>query len=382
MPDDLEDGEALRNSLRIVVRPVDRLRSLVTGGAEIATVRVHPDLVGLLVSDLGDHTVYLTVDRLAEAELTAPDAVQRALEQTWVHEIGPRLTDHGDGPIMLTCGGHYEASLLLYDHVWEQLAPHVDGDVVVAVPARDLVFVTGSRDREGLKKLEEIVDDAYERDLPHLLTPRLARRTGDDWERWPPPPKECDACGRRYALSRTVCLDCDQGLDDAAYTRAVLFWLGIAALFEGGLYVSGGRTGGGLDYLGDAVQTAALLILVGWPLFKLVQKLREPARPVLRELGSLYADRVGRGLVVALVGFVAYLWHDGFDVPLVPVEASWIGWFDLVRIWGFLVVGGLALLVTLLDQGLQFFDPRVRHTYSRRERRDLERRAAPREPPT
>jgi uncharacterized protein YtpQ (UPF0354 family) len=35
----------------------------------------------------------------------------------------------------------------------------VDGDYVVAVPSRDLLLITGSRNQEGLAKLRELAEE-------------------------------------------------------------------------------------------------------------------------------------------------------------------------------------------------------------------------------
>jgi uncharacterized protein YtpQ (UPF0354 family) len=61
------------------------------------------------------------------------------------------------GDVMLiSAGGDYEASLLLIDDIWSGGQIKVDGDVVVAVPARDVLLVTGSRNRTALKSIREL----------------------------------------------------------------------------------------------------------------------------------------------------------------------------------------------------------------------------------
>jgi len=55
----------------------------------------------------------------------------------------------------VTAGGDYEASLLLFDKMWRSDKIKVDGEIVVAVPARNMLFVTGSNDREALAKLRK-----------------------------------------------------------------------------------------------------------------------------------------------------------------------------------------------------------------------------------
>ncbi len=46
--------------------------------------------------------------------------------------------------LMLTLDAELEASLLLADIVWEQLAPGIPGDLIAAVPARHILVVSGT----------------------------------------------------------------------------------------------------------------------------------------------------------------------------------------------------------------------------------------------
>jgi uncharacterized protein YtpQ (UPF0354 family) len=51
---------------------------------------------------------------------------------------------------MITAGGDYEASLLLFDDIWSGGQIKVEGDIVVAVPAKNVLLITGSQNRKGL----------------------------------------------------------------------------------------------------------------------------------------------------------------------------------------------------------------------------------------
>lgn len=77
------------------------------------------------------------------------------------------------GPLvsMITVGGNYEASLLLFDNLWANLSK-ADGEIVVAVPARDLLMFTGSHNQQGLTKLRELAAK-YVKASPYYLTDKL-----------------------------------------------------------------------------------------------------------------------------------------------------------------------------------------------------------------
>jgi uncharacterized protein YtpQ (UPF0354 family) len=84
---------------------------------------------------------------------------------------------------MLTCGGNFEASLLLFDQLWPQLAQQVDGELVAAVPARDVLVFTGSRSPDGLKALTECVANLHaDPNLDHGLSRRLFARKDGAWK--------------------------------------------------------------------------------------------------------------------------------------------------------------------------------------------------------
>ena len=57
---------------------------------------------------------------------------------------------------MMTAGGDYEASLLLFDDIWRGGKIKMNGDIVVAVPAKDVLLITGSNNRKGIAAVREL----------------------------------------------------------------------------------------------------------------------------------------------------------------------------------------------------------------------------------
>jgi hypothetical protein len=76
-----------------------------------------------------------------------------------------------DGIFLISAGGQYEASLLLADNIWSGGQIKVDGDIVAAVPAKDVLIVTGSRNAAGLARLRKVATDLAKG--PYALTPVL-----------------------------------------------------------------------------------------------------------------------------------------------------------------------------------------------------------------
>jgi uncharacterized protein YtpQ (UPF0354 family) len=76
-----------------------------------------------------------------------------------------------DGIFLISAGGNYEASLLLADNLWSSGEIKVDGDIVVAVPAKDALLVTGSHNPAGIVRLRALAADLATG--PYALTPAL-----------------------------------------------------------------------------------------------------------------------------------------------------------------------------------------------------------------
>jgi uncharacterized protein YtpQ (UPF0354 family) len=133
-----------------------------SGAKDVSRVaEVNEDYNGALTifyaEDREKGIAYLTAEELARAGLKRSEL--RALAVRNLKGLLPAIDlDGGDGLYMVTAGGDYEASLILVEDLWagESIAPKVKGEVVIAVPARDLLLVTGSKDPAGLRKVREL----------------------------------------------------------------------------------------------------------------------------------------------------------------------------------------------------------------------------------
>lgn len=86
---------------------------------------------------------------------------------------------------MLILDGDLEASLLLTDHLWAQLAPQIPGDLIAAVPSRDVLTVSGTGVADGEALLRSAVEQVWSnpRTNPKLLLTRsLLVRQDSSWQ--------------------------------------------------------------------------------------------------------------------------------------------------------------------------------------------------------
>lgn len=139
---------------------------------------------------------YAPSDDLA-VSLTWPDLdklglTPRSLRRLAVDELKSRLGSaqlHCSSSIlMVSCHG-IESSLLLVDDFWPGLVSEVPGDLVVGVPARDVLVITGSRSAAGLAKARRCVDRVFYAGDRHLLSRELLVWRDPGWEIFDPAPE-------------------------------------------------------------------------------------------------------------------------------------------------------------------------------------------------
>jgi len=140
------------------------------------------DLLLLYAFDLGSHYQIVAHRDLKSLGVSADELHDRALSNLRRLELDVRA-HQGDRTIMLTAGGNYEATLIVLPEIWESVSPMVSGNIIAAVPARDLLYFTGDADPENLADLRRCTSKALEQvDKP--LSRAFIRWTGTKWEKY------------------------------------------------------------------------------------------------------------------------------------------------------------------------------------------------------
>ena len=102
------------------------------------------------------------------------DALMKLASENLVRSL-PRIHIRGeDDRFMIIAGGDYECSLALVPGLWDAIAPLLEGEPVVAMPSRDLCFITVD-DPEAIAGLRRQIDGFSE--LPYPISPRIYRVT-------------------------------------------------------------------------------------------------------------------------------------------------------------------------------------------------------------
>lgn len=134
------------------------------------------DLIVVYAQDSAGRIRYLTTeDRLdidrKDLRSLAVDNLARLLPKVEV-----RMNEAGFG--LVVAGGDYEASLLLFHDMWTNGQIKVDGDIVVAVPAKDVLLVTGSKSRKGLQAVRKLIPEFMAQDRYRVSDALLVYRKG------------------------------------------------------------------------------------------------------------------------------------------------------------------------------------------------------------
>ena len=137
-------------------------------------------LVIVYAEDGENGIAYFTTERFKESGLNKDSLFTLAMKN--LDAVLPKIEILGEkGYYMITAGGYYEASLVLLNDIWTKENMPVKGDIIIAIPTRDLLLVTGSKDPEGIKKVKSAAKQAWETG-PYQLTPDLFRWNGKKFE--------------------------------------------------------------------------------------------------------------------------------------------------------------------------------------------------------
>jgi uncharacterized protein YtpQ (UPF0354 family) len=134
------------------------------------------ELVVVYAEDSDNRTRYLSAKEDVGVE-------RKELRKLAIGNLGKLLpkiemADVGGMMLVFSAGGDYEASLLLFDHIWSSGQVKVQGDIVVAIPAKDALLVTGSQNRRGLAGMRKMVAELTARERYRLTDTLFVYRNG------------------------------------------------------------------------------------------------------------------------------------------------------------------------------------------------------------
>ncbi|MEM4987357.1 DUF1444 family protein [Collimonas sp. H4R21] len=137
------------------------------------------DLIVMYALDLPTHFQFVTFRDLKNSSLTSEELHSIALRN--LPNRVPKIELHGQAPqYMVIAGGNFEATLLLFDSMWDQFEQEMPGELLAVVPARDLLFVSAS----GWEGAKTFLREASSRVLPedrYALSKCIFVRRNGQW---------------------------------------------------------------------------------------------------------------------------------------------------------------------------------------------------------
>ncbi|MFT3701773.1 MAG: DUF1444 family protein [Agriterribacter sp.] len=170
-----------------VIKPVeylDEINSLKKDGKSfpMVTEKYNDQLIIAYAEDSKNSIKYLTEDNFKTLSISKDTLKSIALRN--FDKIIPNIQRQGgNGLFMITAGGDYEASIILLSSIWTRENFPVDGDFIVAIPNRDMLIVTGSKNKTGITKIKEIVADSYKTEN-YQVSDKLFKWTGNKFEKY------------------------------------------------------------------------------------------------------------------------------------------------------------------------------------------------------
>lgn len=173
-----------------IIKPTDHLEGLKQLSKEIGKEQepwiVYEEYNSALIIVYAENTKtsirYFTKEDFDKLKI--PRDSLRALATRNLDRVLPEIQSKGEnGTFMITAGGDFEASLVLLTSIWNNENFKVKGDFVIAIPNRDLLMVTGSKDEQGIKTIKDITDESFETGN-YQVSPYLFKWDGVKFEKW------------------------------------------------------------------------------------------------------------------------------------------------------------------------------------------------------
>lgn len=172
-----------------IIKPIDYLNDLMELAKDkedkepwIVYEKYNDKLIIVYGEDTEKSIRYFTKEDFSALNLDKDTLLDMAVKN--LNKILPDIQRHGgNGSFGLAAGGDFEASLILLKSIWTKENFDVDGDFVIAIPNRDLLFITGTNNKTEIERIREIATDSYKTGN-HQVSPYLFVWTGEKFEEY------------------------------------------------------------------------------------------------------------------------------------------------------------------------------------------------------
>lgn len=131
--------------------------------------RYNDDLFIFYIQDTETNINYLKQDDLKKLKIEKIDLKKIAIKNLYNLIKIEKYEDNGF--YMLVADGNYESSLILLD-IWSKENFEVNGEIVIGIPSRDLLIITGKNDTQNIERLKKTVIEINDSG-DHLVSQKL-----------------------------------------------------------------------------------------------------------------------------------------------------------------------------------------------------------------
>jgi len=140
------------------------------------------ELIIVYAEDTKNNIQYLARDDLKDLSINIDSLLTIAVKN--LDKLLTSIKKKGNnGVYMLVAGGDYEASIILLNDILRKEHFDINGDLVITIPNRDMLLITGSNDKEGIQKIADLATKTYQTGN-YPLSPYLFKWNGNKFEKF------------------------------------------------------------------------------------------------------------------------------------------------------------------------------------------------------
>jgi hypothetical protein len=149
---------------------------------QIAALPFVADMHIVFAFDAPTSMSFATEGVLKELEVSANAELLAKAKEVLRERLPPIQVRPGKSSRLITCGGTFESSLILFDDIVDGMKFLVEGDMVVLAAARDVLMLTGTTMEGGMEEIVRVMKDLHENGGQYLLSEVPLIRTAEGWK--------------------------------------------------------------------------------------------------------------------------------------------------------------------------------------------------------
>ena len=130
------------------------------------------DLMIIFVIKRGEDKFEIIKDNMLPPETDMAELYALAC-QNLVRDVEFVISNTMYGGFGILADGHHEASALCFKHIWSVCVDKLQEDIVIMVPAKDMVLFVPASNEKALESMIEFGEEAYKRNKDKISTKLL-----------------------------------------------------------------------------------------------------------------------------------------------------------------------------------------------------------------